>query len=249
MSGHSKWSTIKRRKGAQDAKKGAIFTKVIKEITVAARMGGGDPNANSRLRHALEEAKVNNMPAENVTRAIKKGTGELEGVTYEELLYEGVGPAGTLFLCEIMTDNRNRTAAELRKVFDKHGGQLGVSGSAAWAFEAKGQITLPLDAATEEQLFEIAVGAGAEDVQSDGEQWIIVTPHETLETVRTALSQANVRIASASPVRLPKTPKAVSGRDAELGMSLVETLEEHDDVQKVHTDFELSDEALQTLEQ
>jgi YebC/PmpR family DNA-binding regulatory protein len=248
MSGHSKWSTIKRRKGAQDAKRGAIFTKVIKEITVAARMGGGDPGANSRLRHALEDAKLNNMPAENVTRAIKKGTGELEGVTYEELLYEGVGPAGTLFLCEIMTDNRNRTAAELRKVFDKHGGQLGAAGSAAWAFEAKGQITLPESAASEEQLFELAVGAGAEDVQSDGEHWVITTPHEALETVREALSSAKVTITRASPVRLPKTPKTVSGRDAELGMSLVETLEDHDDVQKVHTDFELSEEALQNLE-
>jgi YebC/PmpR family DNA-binding regulatory protein len=248
MSGHSKWSTIKRRKGAQDAKRGAIFTKVIKEITVAARMGGGDPNANSRLRHALEDAKLNNMPAENVARAIKKGTGELEGVTYEELLYEGVGPAGTLFLCEIMTDNRNRTAAELRKVFDKHGGQLGAAGSAAWAFEAKGQITLPESAASEEQLFELAVGAGAEDVQSDGEHWIITTPHEALEVVREALSSAKIAISRATPVRLPKTPKTVSGRDAELGMSLVETLEEHDDVQKVHTDFELSDEALQNLE-
>jgi YebC/PmpR family DNA-binding regulatory protein len=248
MSGHSKWSTIKRRKGAQDAKRGAIFTKVIKEITVAARMGGGDPNANSRLRHALEDAKLNNMPAENVARAIKKGTGELEGVTYEELLYEGVGPAGTLFLCEIMTDNRNRTAAELRKVFDKHGGQLGAAGSAAWAFEAKGQITLPESAASEEQLFEIAVGAGAEDVQSDGEHWVITTPHEALEQVREALDTAKIAISRASPVRLAKTPKVVSGRDAELGMSLVETLEEHDDVQKVHTDFELSEEALQNLD-
>lgn len=249
MSGHSKWSTIKRRKGAQDQKRGAIFTKVIKEITVAARMGGGDPNANSRLRHALEEAKVNNMPAENVARAIKKGTGELEGVTYEEILYEGVGPAGTLFLCEIMTDNRNRTAAELRKVFDKHGGQLGASGSAAWAFEAKGQVTLPESAVSEEQLFEVAVGAGAEDVQSDGEHWVITTPHEALDVVREAIVKAGIPVSSASPVRLAKTPKTVSGRDAELGMSLVETLEEHDDVQKVHTDFELSEEALQNLEQ
>src|SRR5687768_519417 len=138
MSGHNKWSSIKHRKGAQDAKRGARFTKIIKEITVAARLGGGDPNANPRLRHALDEARVNNVPAENITRAIKKGTGELEGVQYEEILYEGVGPGGVLVLCEIMTDNRNRTAAELRKVFDKHHGALGGLGSAAWAFESKG---------------------------------------------------------------------------------------------------------------
>jgi YebC/PmpR family DNA-binding regulatory protein len=247
MSGHSKWSTIKHRKGAQDAKKGKVFTKVIKEITVAARMGGGDPGANSRLRRALDEARLNNMPADNVLRAIKKGTGELEGVTYEELLYEGVGPAGTLILCEIMTDNRNRTAAELRKIFDKHGGQLGSAGSAAWAFESKGIITLPASAASEEQLFEVAVGAGAEDVQSDGERWLITTPVEALDPVRDGLAAAKIEISSSELAKVPKTPKTVAGRDAELGMSLVETLEDHEDVQKVHTDFELSDEALQNL--
>jgi YebC/PmpR family DNA-binding regulatory protein len=249
MSGHSKWSTIKRRKGAVDAKRGAIFTKLIKEITVAARMGGGDPAANFRLRRALDEAKLSNMPADNVTRAIKKGTGELEGVSYEELLYEGVGPGGTLILCEIMTDNRNRTAAELRKVFDKHGGVLGAAGSAAWAFESKGLITLPESAATEEQLFEIAVGAGAEDVQSDGESWQITTPIEALEAVREALTQAKIAVNKADLAKIPKTPKTISGDDATRGVSLVEALEDHDDVQKVHTDFELSEEALQNLGQ
>ncbi|HEY6878642.1 MAG TPA: YebC/PmpR family DNA-binding transcriptional regulator [Polyangiales bacterium] len=249
MSGHSKWSTIKRRKGAVDAKRGAIFTKLIKEITVAARMGGGDPAANFRLRRALDEARLSNMPADNVTRAIKKGTGELEGVSYEELVYEGVGPAGTLILCEIMTDNRNRTAAELRKMFDKHGGQLGAAGSAAWAFDAKGLITLPTNAASEEQLFEIAVGAGAEDVVNHGEQWLITTPVEALEAVREALSQAKIQLESASLAKVPKTPKTISGTDAETAVSLVESLEEHDDVQKVYTDFELSEEALQNLSQ
>ena len=244
MSGHNKWSTIKHRKGAQDAKRGRIFTKVIKEITVAARMGGGDPNANPRLRRALDEARLNNMPADNVTRAIKKGTGELEGVQYEELLYEGVGPAGALFLCEIVTDNRNRSAAELRKVFDKHGGQLGASGSAAWAFDAKGLITLPLAAASEEQLFEVAVGAGAEDVQNDGELWQISTPVEALEEVRSALVSAKISVSNAELVKVPKTTKTLAGRDAEVGMNLVEALEDHDDVQKVYVDFEPSDEAL-----
>jgi YebC/PmpR family DNA-binding regulatory protein len=247
MSGHSKWSTIKRHKGAQDAKRGRIFTKVIKEITVAARMGGGDPNANPRLRRALDEARTNNMPADNITRAIKKGTGELEGIQYEELLYEGVGPAGSLFLCEIVTDNRNRTAAELRKVFDKHNGQLGASGSAAWAFDAKGSITLPQDAASEEQLFEVAVGAGAEDVQSDGERWHIITPVDALEAVREALVSAKITVSNAELTKLPKTPKVLTGRDAEVSMGLVETLEDHDDVQKVYVDFEPSDEALGSL--
>ncbi|MDB4973249.1 MAG: hypothetical protein JWN48_1590 [Myxococcaceae bacterium] len=247
MSGHSRWSTIKRTKGVADAKKGAMFSKVVKEITVAARMGGGDPAANFRLRHAIDDAKLVNMPADNIARAIKKGTGELEGVTYEELLYEGVGPAGTLYLCEIMTDNRNRTAAELRKVFDKHGGALGASGSAAWAFDAKGQVLLPESSATEEQLFEIAVGAGAEDVQSNGESWVITTPVEALEAVREALTQAKIAITRAELTKIPKTPKTITGRDAELGVELVEKLEDHEDVQKVHTDFELSEEALQNL--
>jgi YebC/PmpR family DNA-binding regulatory protein len=247
MSGHNKWSTIKHRKGAQDAKKGKIFTKVIKEITVAARMGGGDANANPRLRRALDEARLNNMPAENVTRAIKKGTGELEGVQYEELVYEGVGPAGTLIVAEVMTDNRNRTAAELRKLFDKHGGALGAAGSALWAFEAKGLITLPSAAATEEQLFEVAVGAGAEDVQNTDERWVITTPVDALEAVRTALVAAKLN-PSAELTKIAKTPKVLGESDGEAGMNLVEALEDHDDVQKVYTDFELSDEALAKLQ-
>ncbi len=247
MSGHNKWSTIKHRKGAQDAKRGKIFTKVIKEITVAARMGGGDPSSNPRLRRALDEARLNNMPAENITRAIKKGTGELEGVTYEELVYEGVGPAGTLIVAEVMTDNRNRTAAELRKLFDKQGGVLGAAGSALWAFDAKGMITLPADAATEEQLFDVAVGAGAEDVQADEERWVIMTPVDSLEAVRSALVAANLPVTTAELTKVAKSAKIIGGRDAELGMNLVEALEDHDDVQKVYTDFELSDEALANL--
>ena len=247
MSGHNKWSSIKHRKGAQDAKRGKIFTKIIKEITVSARMGGGDANANARLRRALDEARIANMPAENVSRAIKKGTGELEGVHYEELVYEGVGPSGVLVVCEVMTDNRNRTAAELRKLFDKHSGHLGAAGSALWAFDAKGLISLAQEAATEEQLFEVAVGAGAEDVQSDGEHWSILTPVENLEAVREALTRAKIEIGSALLAKLPKTPKTLSGADAATGMSLVEALEDHDDVQKVYTDFEPSAEALAQL--
>jgi YebC/PmpR family DNA-binding regulatory protein len=247
MSGHNKWSSIKHRKGAQDAKRGKIFTKIIKEVTVAARMGGGDPSANSRLRRALDEARLNNMPAENLTRAIKKGTGELEGVHYEELVYEGVGPSGVLVVCEVMTDNRNRTAAELRKAFDKHHGSLGGAGSALWAFDAKGLILLPGSAASEEQLFDVAVGAGAEDVQNDGDRWHVVTPIDALETVREALANAEIEIASANPARLPKLVKTLGGAEAQTAMSLIEALEDHDDIQKVYTDFEPSEEALAAL--
>src|SRR5690606_30062025 len=175
MSGHNKWSTIKHRKGAQDARRSKIFTKLIKEITIAARLGGGDPDGNPRLRRAIDAARDANMPGDNLIRAIKKGTGELEGVVYEDILYEGVGPAGTLFVLEVMTDNRNRTAAEVRKIFDKHGGQLGASGSAAWAFEQKGVIRVD-GAASEEALFEAAVGAGADDVVREEEVWTVTTP-------------------------------------------------------------------------
>ncbi len=247
MSGHNRWSSIKHKKGAIDAKRGKIFTKIIKEITVAARLGGGDPTGNPRLRHAMDEARAANMPGDNITRAVKKGTGELEGVHYEELMYEGVGPSGVLILCEVMTDNRNRTAAELRKVFEKHHGTLGAAGSAAWAFDTKGLILLAGDAASEEQLFDVAVGAGAEDVQNDGERWHIITPLEVLEAVREALAQAKIEAASASPAKLPKLLKTVGGNEAQVLMNLVETLEDHDDIQKVYTDFEPSAEALAAL--
>ncbi|NLY92541.1 MAG: YebC/PmpR family DNA-binding transcriptional regulator [Myxococcales bacterium] len=247
MSGHNKWSTIKHRKGAQDAKRSKIFTKIIKEITVAARLGGGDPDGNPRLRRALDAARDANMPSENVTRAIKKGTGELEGVSYEELLYEGVGPAGTLFLLEVMTDNRNRTAAEIRKLFDKHGGQLGASGSAAWAFEQKGVIEVD-GAADEEALFEVAVGAGADDVERVGESWRIKTPRTELETVREAIEEAGMKVNEASLAYLPNTPKEVEGEDAATLIALYEALEDHDDVQGVYADFELSESALSALE-
>jgi YebC/PmpR family DNA-binding regulatory protein len=248
MSGHNRWSSIKHKKGAADAKRSKLWTKIIKEITVAARMGGGDPGGNPRLRRAVDLARLANMPADNITRAIKKGTGELEGVNYEELIYEGVGPAGSLFMMEIMTDNRNRTAAEIRKVFDKNGGQLGASGSAAWAFEEKGQIRLPADAATEEQLFEVAVGAGAEDVVQAGEQWVITTAREGLDAVRVALEEAKIRVEEARLAQIPKTPKQVDGDDAKKLVALFEALDDHDDVQNVYADFDLSDSALASME-
>jgi YebC/PmpR family DNA-binding regulatory protein len=187
------------------------------------------------------------MPTENIERAIKKGTGELEGVTYEEITYEGVGPSGALFLIDVVTDNKNRTNPELRKIFDQHNGQLSSAGAAAWAFDEKGVITVAKANATEEQLFEIAVGAGAEDIELLGESWLVTTAKADLDTVRGALASASVAIASAELAKLAKTKKLVSGRDAEVLVNLVEALEDHDDVQKVWSDFELSEEALAAL--
>ncbi len=244
MSGHSKWSTIKRRKGAQDAKRGKLFTKVIKEITIAARAGGGDPDGNARLRRAIDLARGVNMPADNVTRAIKKGTGELEGVQYEELLYEGVGPDGTLFICEVVTDNRNRTIAEVRKLFDKNHGQISSSGSALWAFEQQGIIRVDKEAASEEQLFEAAVGGGAENMELDGDEWVITTPRNDLDVVRDSISSSGITVREAALEYIPNNPKVVEGPDAEKLMQLFEALDDHEDVQNVFSDFELSERAL-----
>lgn len=248
MSGHSKWSTIKRKKGALDAQRGKVFTKIAREIMVAAKEGGGDPSGNPRLRTALIAARSANMPRENQERAIKKGTGDLEGVSYEEITYEGVGPNGTLWLIEVLTDNRNRTAPELRKIFDKHNGALGAAGVAAWAFDAKGVLTMDKDAATEEQLFELAVGAGAADVVDDGEEWWIETPPALLDAVRAALEGAKLVVKSSGVQQIAKTPKLVEAHDAQVCLNLLETLEDHDDAQKVWSDFEPSEEALAALE-
>lgn len=248
MSGHSRWSTIKRKKGAADAKRSKIWTKAIKEITVAARMGGGEPANNPRLRRAIDEARGTNMPTDTVSRAIKKGTGELEGVSYEDLLYEGAGPGGALFMIEILTDNRNRTAAEIRRVFEKGSGQLAVSGAAGWAFDHKGLILLDEGAATEEQLFELAVGAGAEDVSLEGDQWRVITAREELDTVRDALESAGLKLASSSLAYVPKTLKVVDGDDAQKLLQLFEALEDNDDVQKVYADFDLSESFLDSLD-
>ncbi len=244
MSGHSKWSTIKRRKGAQDAKRGKLFTKAIKEITIAARAGGGDPDGNARLRRAIDLARGVNMPADNVTRAIKKGTGELEGVQYEELVYEGVGPDGTLFICEVVTDNRNRTIAEVRKLFDKNHGQIGSSGSALWAFEQQGIVRVDREAASEEKLFEAAVGGGAENMELVEDEWVITTPRNDLDVVRDAISNADIAVREAALEFIPNNPKVVEGPEAGKLMQLFEALEDHEDVQNVFSDFELSEQAL-----
>src|SRR3954462_1820959 len=209
MSGHSKWATIKHKKGALDAKRGKLFTKLIKELTVAARMGGGDLSGNPRLRKAVADAKGQSMPNDTINRAVKRGTGELEGAAYEEVLYEGTGPSGTLYLVEGMTDNRNRTVAELRKIFEKHNGQLGSSGAAGWAFDRFGVITIDKSVATEDQLMDAAVEAGADDYRDEGETWGVYTPPTDLDRVTTALEAKKIAIVSSKLAYIPKNKKPV----------------------------------------
>ena len=246
MSGHSKWATIKHKKGALDAKRGKLFTKLIKELTVAARMGGGDPGGNPRLRKAIADAKGQSMPNDTIHRAVKRGTGEIEGAAYEEITYEGTGPSGTLFLVESMTDNRNRTVAEIRKIFEKHNGVLGSAGTAGWAFDRKGVITVGKET-TEDQLMEVAVGAGAEDYQNAGDEWHLTTPADALSAVSDALEKAGIKPKSSSLASLPKVKKPLVGRDAQVALNLAEALDDHDDVQNVFADFDISDEELAAL--
>ena len=247
MSGHSKWATIKHKKGALDAKRGKLFTKLIKEITVASRMGGGDPAGNPRLRKAVADAKGQAMPGDTIQRAIKRGTGELEGASYDEILYEGTGPAGTLFLVEAMTDNRNRTVAEIRKIFEKHNGVLGAAGTAGWAFDRKGLVTVGAEA-TEDQLMDVAVGAGADDYQHVGDEWNLTMASDVLGVVTEALEKAGIKVKSSALGFLPKTKKPLAGRDAQVALNLAEALDDHDDVQNVFADFDISDEELASLE-
>ncbi len=244
MSGHSKWATIKRKKGATDQARGRIWTKLIREVVTAARIGGGDQDGNPRLRKAVIDCRAQQMPADNIKRAIQRGTGELEGAAYEEVLYEGTGPSGTLYLVEGMTDNRNRTVAELRKIFEKHNGQLGSSGAAGWAFDRFGVITIDKSVATEDQLMEAAVEAGADDYRDEGDTWGVYTPPTDLDRVTTALEAKKIAIVSSKLAYIPKNKKPVSGRDAEVCLNLVEALDDHDDVQNVYSDFDLSEEEL-----
>jgi len=247
MSGHSKWATIKHKKGATDAKRGKLFTKLIKEITVAARMGGGDVSANARLRKAVADAKAQSMPNDTITRACKRGTGELEGEAYEEVLYEGTGPGGSLFLVEGMTDNRNRTVAELRKIFDKNNGVLGTSGTAGWNFDRRGVVVLAKSAVTEDQLMEVALGGGADDYSDEGEEWNVSSSPEALNGVLEALEAAKIPVVSSSTAYVPKMKKVLTGRDAEVAMNLAEVLDDNDDVQNVYADFDISEEDLAKL--
>lgn len=242
MSGHSKWSTIKRKKGAADAKRGKLFTKAIKEITIAAREGGGDPSANPRLRLAVDNAKAINMPADNIERAIKKATGELEGVTYHELTYEGYATGGIALLVEVATDNKNRTVAEVRHLFSKHNGSMGESGSVAWMFEKKGIISLPKQEKSEDEVLEIILNAGAEDMQSEDEFFEIQTDVESFEPVRKALLSKNLNIENASLQWIAKNTLNIKGEDAEQVMKLIEALEDCDDVQNVYTNADFDEE-------
>ncbi len=246
MSGHSKWATIKHKKGALDAKRGKLFTKLIKELGVAARMGGGDPDNNARLRAAIKDAKSQSMPSDTINRAVKRGTGEIEGAAYEDVLYEGTGPGGSLFLVEGMTDNRNRTVAEIRKIFEKNNGLLGGASTAGWAFDKKGSIQIPKDAANEDQLMEIAVGAGADDYEDGGDVWNVTSTPDTLQPVLNALETAKIP-AKGGLAFFPKTKKQIAGRDAEVALNLVEALDDHDDVATVYADFDISDEELAKL--
>lgn len=242
MSGHSKWSTIKRKKGAADAKRGKLFTKLIKELTIAAREGGGDPAANPRLRLAIDNAKAANMPADNIERAIKKATGELEGTTISELTYEGYGPGGIALLIEVATDNKNRTVAEVRHLFSKQGGNMGESGSVAWMFEKKGIITLQKQGKSEDYILEIVLNAGAEDMRTEDEYFEIQTVIESFEPVRRALIDKNLDIENASLQWIAKNTVNVEGENAEKMIKLIEGLEDCDDVQNVFSNADFDEE-------
>jgi len=245
MSGHSKWSTIKRKKGAADAKRGKIFTKLIKELTIAAREGGGDPIGNPRLRLAIDNAKAANMPADNIDRAIKKATGELEGTTISELTYEGYGPGGVAILVEVATDNKNRTVAEVRHLFSKLGGNMGESGSVAWMFEKKGIITLPTQGKSEEDILEIALNAGAEDMRTEDDFFEIQTDIESFETVRKALVDKKMTMENASLQWIAKNTISIGGENAEKLLKLIESLEDSDDVQNVYSNADFDEEFIQ----
>jgi YebC/PmpR family DNA-binding regulatory protein len=241
MSGHSKWHSIKHKKGATDAKRGKLFTKFIKEITVAARTGGGDPDANARLRKAILDAKAGNMPNETIDRAVRRGTGAEEGVTYEEITYEGYGPGGVAMLIEAMTDNRNRTVAEIRHIFSKNGGNLGESGSVGWLFEKKGYIVVDKTAKPEEELFEIAIESGADDVRDDEDNVEIITSPENFESVQSAIKSAGIEPQLAEVSMVPQNYIKLEGSSAQQMLRLMEAMEDHDDVQKVYANFDIDE--------
>jgi YebC/PmpR family DNA-binding regulatory protein len=243
VSGHSKWATIKRKKASIDAKRGAAFTKLIREITVAARVGGGSPDFNPRLRLAVDTAKAANMPADNIDRAIKKGTGELEGVHSEEVSYEGYGPAGVALYIETLTDNPNRTVADIRHALGRHGGSLGTSGSVAWQFDRKGQVVVDAAEYSEEAVFEAAIEAGAEDLVREGDEFIITCEYHVFNEVQEGVRAKGIEVSSAELAWIAKNEIAVAGKDAEKLIRLLEAIEELDDVQKVHSNADIDEAA------
>ncbi len=248
MSGHSKWSTIKRKKGANDAKRGKIFTKLIKEITIAAKMGGGDPEGNPRLRSAITAAKAENMPKDNIDRAVKKGTGDLDGAVYEEILYEGYGPGGVAVLVETMTDNKNRTVADVRHFFSKSGGNLGETGCVAWMFDKKGTMLVDKEGVDEEELMDLALEAGAEDVVDEGDAFQVITAPEDFSEVVDSLENGKIACTEATITMIPKNVVDVTEeKPARSLLKLLENLEDHDDVQKVHANFDIPDELMEEL--
>ena len=242
MSGHSKWSTIKHKKAASDAKRGKIFTKIIKEITVAARMGGGDLNANPRLRGAVQAAKNENMPKDNIDRAIKKGTGELEGVSYDESIYEGYGPGGAAVLVDSLTDNKNRAVSDIRHIFAKNGGNLGENGCVAWMFDKKGYIVVERAATDEDTLMEVALETGAEDVREDDSNFEVITAPEDFEDVMAAIEKAGIATIEGEVTMLPQSTTNLAGKEAEQMIRLMDMLEDCDDVQKVYTNADIPDD-------
>jgi YebC/PmpR family DNA-binding regulatory protein len=244
MSGHSKWHSIKHKKGALDAKRGRMFTKVIKEITIAARIGGGDPDGNPRLRKAVSDAKELNMPADNIKRAIMKGTGELEGGQLDELTYEGYGPGGVALIVEVVTDNRNRTVSEIRHVFSKNGGNMGEAGSVSWMFNKKGYIAVDKSKADEEALMTLAIDSGADDFASDESNYEIYTSPESFETVLAAVKAKGIQPMTAEVSMIPQNYVKVEGKTAQQVVKLMEALDEHDDVQKVHGNFDIEESEL-----
>ena len=249
MSGHSKWATIKHKKGAADARRGKIFTKLIKEITVAARISGGDPDSNPRLRTAILAAKAENMPADNIKRAIQKGTGELPGSVYEESIYEGYGPGGVAMMLEVATDNKNRTLSEIRHIFGKHGGNLGANGCVAWIFTKKGYIVLSKDKADEETLLNLVTDAGAEDLVDDGSNWEVISPPEAFHQVVDRLKAAHLEPTLAEVSMIPQNQVKLSGKNAAQMLRLMEELEDHEDVQHVHANFDIEEAELHALAQ
>src|SRR5437867_9061023 len=244
MSGHSKWHSIKHKKGALDAKRGRMFTKVIKEITIAARIGGGDPEGNPRLRKAVSDAKELNMPADNIKRAIMKGTGELEGGQLEELIYEGYGPSGVAMIVEVVTDNRNRTVSEIRHVFSKNGGNMGEAGSVSWMFKKKGYIVIEKTKADEETLMTLAIDAGADDFTSEQSGYEIITSPESFDTVVNAVNAKGIEPITAEISMIPQNYVKVEGKNAHQVVKLMEALDEHDDVQHVYANFDIEEAEL-----
>jgi len=247
MSGHSKWSSIKHKKALKDARRGKLFTKLIKEITVAARMGGGDINANPRLRTAVLTARQNSMPSDNIDRAVKKGTGELEGVTYDEVTYEAYGPGGVAILVQVVTDNRTRTVAELRNLIQKHGGNLATANAVAWMFHKRGLLTVERAGVDEDRVMEVALEGGADDVRDVGDILEIVTTPDAFEGVKAALDKATVPLGSAEVTMIPESTVAITGKPAEQMVRLLEALEDHDDVQNVSSNMDIAAEELERL--